>query len=63
MVNTEQNIPIEYCLYVRKSSESDERQAMSIDSQLKEMRSLAKKAKKLSRVLPSAQLPVQARAL
>lgn len=30
-----------YCLYTRKSSESDERQAMSIDSQLKEMRELA----------------------
>ena len=30
-----------YCLYARKSSESDERQAMSIDSQLSEMRSLA----------------------
>lgn len=32
---------IKYCLYARKSSESDERQAMSIDSQLKEMRALA----------------------
>lgn len=30
-----------YCLYARKSSESDERQAMSIDSQLAEMRSMA----------------------
>lgn len=30
-----------YCLYARKSSESDERQAMSIDSQLKEMRETA----------------------
>jgi site-specific DNA recombinase len=29
--------PIKYCLYSRKSSESDERQAMSIDSQIKEM--------------------------
>ncbi len=34
---------IEYCLYARKSSESDERQAMSIDSQVKEMGALAKK--------------------
>src|SRR3972149_9835924 len=34
---------IEYCLYARKSSESDERQAMSIDSQIKEMTDLAKK--------------------
>lgn len=30
-----------YCLYARKSSESDERQAMSIDSQIKEMKDLA----------------------
>lgn len=32
---------IKYCLYARKSSESDERQAMSIDSQIKEMTDLA----------------------
>ncbi len=32
-----------YCLYARKSSESDERQAMSIDSQVKEMTTLAEK--------------------
>jgi len=31
----------QYCLYARKSSESDERQAMSIDSQIKEMTDLA----------------------
>ncbi len=38
------SIPIvEYCLYSRKSSESDERQAMSIDSQIKEMSALAVK--------------------
>ncbi|MEO6509284.1 MAG: recombinase family protein [Patescibacteria group bacterium] len=30
-----------YCLYARKSSESDERQAMSIDSQIKEMLAMA----------------------
>lgn len=36
---------INYCLYTRKSSESDERQAMSIDGQLKEMYFLAKKEK------------------
>jgi site-specific DNA recombinase len=32
---------LKYCLYARKSSESDERQTMSIDSQLAEMRALA----------------------
>jgi DNA invertase Pin-like site-specific DNA recombinase len=35
--------PTEYCLYARKSSEDDERQAMSIDSQIKEMKELAGK--------------------
>lgn len=34
---------LQFCLYARKSSESDERQAMSIDSQIKEMLELAKK--------------------
>lgn len=33
--------PLKYCLYARKSSEQDERQAMSIDSQIKEMMDLA----------------------
>ncbi|OGY24031.1 MAG: hypothetical protein A2Y57_02255 [Candidatus Woykebacteria bacterium RBG_13_40_7b] len=32
---------IEYCLYARKSSEDDERQAMSIDSQIREMNEMA----------------------
>ena len=32
---------VKYCLYARKSTESDERQAMSIDSQIKEMTDLA----------------------
>jgi len=32
---------LRYCLYARKSSEQDERQAMSIDSQIKEMMELA----------------------
>lgn len=34
---------LKYCLYARKSSESDERQAMSIDSQIKEMEAIAER--------------------
>ena len=34
---------LRYCLYARKSSESDERQTMSIDSQVKEMNDLVKR--------------------
>lgn len=34
---------LKYCLYARKSSEQDERQAMSIDSQLNEMKLVAEK--------------------
>lgn len=34
---------LKYCLYARKSSESDERQTMSIDSQIKEMHTLAER--------------------
>jgi len=33
--------PIRYCLYARKSTESDEMQALSIDSQIKEMGKIA----------------------
>lgn len=39
----EKQVPLQYCLYARKSSEQDERQAMSIDSQLAEMRTLAER--------------------
>ncbi len=39
----EQKAPIHYCLYARKSTESDELQAMSIDSQIKEMLQIAKR--------------------
>jgi DNA invertase Pin-like site-specific DNA recombinase len=34
---------LKYCLYTRKSSESDERQALSIDSQIKEMLTMAQR--------------------
>jgi DNA invertase Pin-like site-specific DNA recombinase len=36
---------IRYCLYARKSTEDDERQALSIDSQIKEMQEQAKEEK------------------
>jgi len=38
-----ENKPLRYCLYARKSSEEDERQALSIDSQIQEMTELAKR--------------------
>lgn len=41
--NNTQPPNLRYCLYARKSSEQDERQAMSIDSQVKEMRDLAER--------------------
>ena len=43
MENTIDKTDLKYCLYARKSSESDERQAISIDSQIKEMSDLARK--------------------
>lgn len=35
--------PIRYCLYARKSTESEEKQVLSIDSQIKEMLQMAQK--------------------
>lgn len=36
-------IAVKYCLYARKSTESEERQVLSIDSQIKEMLQLAER--------------------
>ncbi len=36
---------VRYCLYARKSTESDEQQALSIDSQIKEMTDIAERLK------------------
>jgi DNA invertase Pin-like site-specific DNA recombinase len=41
--STSAQIPLRYCLYARKSSESDEKQALSIGSQITEMQRLAEK--------------------
>jgi DNA invertase Pin-like site-specific DNA recombinase len=35
--------PLRYCLYARKSSEAEEKQALSIDSQIKEMLTIAQR--------------------
>lgn len=48
MVDMEGNISlsearVKYCLYARKSTESDEQQALSIDSQIKEMQAIAER--------------------
>jgi len=40
-----QAIPVRYCLYARKSTEQDELQALSIDSQIKEMLDMANSEK------------------
>lgn len=45
-IGTPQAAPVErvrYCLYARKSTESDEKQALSIDSQVKEMLQIAER--------------------
>lgn len=36
-------LPVRYCLYARKSSEAEEKQALSVDSQVKEMLMLAQR--------------------
>lgn len=38
-----QTVKVRYCLYARKSTESEERQVLSIDSQIKEMLQLAER--------------------
>jgi hypothetical protein len=42
-MTSKESEPLKYCLYARKSSESDERQARSIESQINEMQEQAKK--------------------
>lgn len=39
------DVRIKYCLYARKSTEQDEKQALSIDSQIKEMTAIAEREK------------------
>ena len=39
----QQPVKVRYCLYARKSTESEERQILSIDSQIKEMLQLAER--------------------
>ena len=36
-------VPIKYCLYARKSTEQEEKQVLSIDSQIKEMLLIAQR--------------------
>jgi site-specific DNA recombinase len=42
MIEVEQN-KMKYCLYARKSTEAEEKQALSIDSQIKEMKQIAER--------------------
>ena len=42
MTEVEQN-QLRYCLYARKSTEAEEKQALSIDSQIKEMKQIAER--------------------
>ncbi|MCU0660394.1 MAG: recombinase family protein [Candidatus Pacebacteria bacterium] len=45
-IGVPESVPVErvrYCLYARKSTESDEKQALSIDSQVKEMLAIAER--------------------
>lgn len=42
-MKTQAPIKVKYCLYARKSTESEERQILSIDSQIKEMLQLAER--------------------
>lgn len=42
-MNSDEIIPIKYCLYARKSSEAEEKQALSVDSQVKEMLTIAER--------------------
>jgi|GEM_PF-3042137 len=38
-----EELPLKYCLYARKSTEAEEKQALSIDSQIKEMTQIAER--------------------
>lgn len=45
MVAPAETVSLRYCLYARKSTESEEQQVLSIDSQIKEMLALAEREK------------------